>query len=531
MSKFRALLLLHFQALLAALRVGGSKKRAVSGWVTLGLMGVLCLYLSGVFTLAMARELARAGMLPVLLLVMGAAAVGMGLVFTLFAVQGVVYGGRDSDLLFSLPVSQFSILLSKLLAVYLENLVFTLLALAPAGAAWLVWGGGGGALFAARLALGGLALALLPTLLALAGGFVLSWLSGRLPGRAVWGTLVYGAFLALVMVSSFRLDGWLSGIALRAEALQAAFRGWGWPLLLFARGVAGDWGALALFLLVCLVPFLLVCWLLSRRYQAVVTALNARGARADYRLGRLSGAGPVRALIRKEARRFFGTPIYLFNAGFGLILLVGGSAYALLRREQVLGVLASLEAAGVRLPLPALAAGAMALLLATSAEVTGCSISLEGEKLWILKEAPLGPGALFGGKVGFFLALSLPCAAAACVCLGLALSLPVWQWGALFLLEGLLCLCLGEGGLLINLIFPRLDAPNDTVVVKQSASALVSTLGGLALAAALAGLYALTQGALGVWGSLALCGGALLAAAGALALALRRAGWRLFLQL
>ena len=77
MSKFRALLLLHFQALLAALRVGGSKKRAVSGWVTLALMGVLCLYLSGVFTLAMARELAQAGMLPVLLLVMGAGLAGL----------------------------------------------------------------------------------------------------------------------------------------------------------------------------------------------------------------------------------------------------------------------------------------------------------------------------------------------------------------------------------------------------------------------------------------------------------------------
>ena len=531
MGKFRALLGLHFKALLATLRVGGSKKRAASGWVTLGLMGALCLYVSGVYTLAMARDLAQAGMLPVLLLVMPAMAVAAGLMFTLFAVQGVVYSGKDSDLILSLPVSQFSILLSKLLAVYLENLAFTLLILAPVGAAWLYYGGGGGVLFLARLILGGLFLALLPTLLALVGGFVLSWLSSRLPGRAVWSTLLYFLFLALVVVGSLRMSTGLTDIAAQAQGIEDLFRGWGWPLILFARGVEGAWGALGGFMLLCTAPFLAVCWLFSRRYQAIVTSLSARSARADYRLGRLSGTGPVRALMKKEARRFFGTPIYLFNAGFGLVLLVGMSVYALFQREQLLGMLAAMEQMGIRLPLAPLLAGAMGLLLATTAEVTGCSISLEGENLWILKEAPLGPGPLFGAKVGFFLALTLPCAAVACLLLGAAFGLPVWQWAVLFLLEGLLCLCIGQGGLMINLCFPKLDAVNDTVVVKQSASALVCLLGGLGLAAGLAGLYVLTQGLLGPWGALALCGLVLRAADLGLGAALRSAGWRLFMQL
>ena len=42
---------------------------------------------------------------------------------------------------------------------------------------------------------------------------------------------------------------------------------------------------------------------------------------------------------------------------------------------------------------------------------------------------------------------------------------------------------MAQGGLLANLRFPKLDAPNDTVVVKQSAAVLITMFGSWALLA------------------------------------------------
>ena len=67
--------------------------------------------------------------------------------------------------------------------------------------------------------------------------------------------------------------------------------------------------------------------------------------------------------------------------------------------------------------------------------ITASSISLEGQNLWILREAPLSPGMIFSAKVGFQLALTLPClgVGTAGLAWGLGLSAP----------EGAALLCAG----------------------------------------------------------------------------------------
>ena len=63
-------------------------------------------------------------------------------------------------------------------------------------------------------------------------------------------------------------------------------------------------------------------------------------------------------------------------------------------------------------------------------------------------------------------------------------------------------------GLAVNLLFPKMDAPNDTIVVKQSVSALIGALGGWVILAAAVGGYFLfgrlmpVAGYMAVWGVL-----------------------------
>lgn len=530
MRKFLILAKAQLRLLLTSFHIGGSRKKAFSGWAALLLAAGLCVYVSGMYSFALGGQLAEAGYLELLLLLMPAMAAIAGLVFTAFAAQGVVFGGRDADLLLSMPVSAFTVLLAKLMALYAENLVFCTFLVLPAGAAWLWFGGEGGILFALRLIIGIPFLTMLPTVLSLAAGFLLSWLGGRFANRKAVNLLLYGLMTAAVFFLAVQVNAGISAIAAGAMGaeLTGMFTGWGVPFRLFQRGVCGDWETLVMFCLLSLVPVLLAAWLFAKNYQQVLTGLNSHGKRAAYRLGCLHAAGRRKALLRKESARYFGTPIYLFNTGIGLIMLIiAGVAAAVMGgslQEQ-------LAMAGLGdFPLLTLSAAVIGFMLSTVA-ITGSSISLEGQNLWILREAPVSAREALDVKAGFQLLLTCPCLlfCSAGLAWGLELRLAEGAVLAVFGLAfaGFTALL----GLTVNLLFPKLDAVNDTAVVKQSVAAMLSTLGGMGTALASAGLVLGLTDVVGELISLAGCAVILLAGGGILLRWLHTRGAERFAQL
>ncbi len=510
MRKFFLLAKVQLRALLSSFRVGGGKNRAFSGWAVLLLMAGLCLYISGSYSFALGGQLAAIGCLDLLLLMMPAMAVMAGLMFTAFAAQGVVFGGRDADLLLSMPVSAFTVLLAKLTALYMENLVFCVFLVLPAGAAWLWFGGGGGIMFTARLAVGTLFLTLLPSVLSLAAGFLLSWLGGRFGNRKGLHLLLYALLLGVVFFFIFQFNAGVSAVAAGSTGGSPGkmLMGWGLPFQLFQRGVCGDWETLAMFCLLAAAPAVLAAWLFARHYQAVLTGLHSHGKRTAYRLDRLQAAGRRKSLIRKEAARYFGTPIYLFNTGIGLILMVlAGGAAAVMGRK----LLDQLALAGLGdFPLLTSAAGVIGFLLSTVA-VSGSSISLEGRYLWILKEAPVSAKEILDVKAGFQLLLCCPCVAVCATGLAFGLGLTAAEGFVLAAFGTAFALFTAPVGLAVNLLFPKLDAVNDMVVVKQSLAAMLSTFGGMGAALACAGLVWALSGMVGEIGALGSCAAVLLA--------------------
>ena len=153
---------------------------------------------------------------------------------------------------------------------------------------------------------------------------------------------------------------------------------------------------------------------------------------------------------------------------WGLDYYASGSAGDMSR--ELLDLLAQM---GGVFPVLPLVAGIMGFCLSMSV-ICAPSISLEGRCLWILREAPVGESVLLWGKAGFQMLLTVPCTLAAVACLTWALALPVWQ--GVVLLAGLLAFDVGHAcfGMLMGLAFPKLDAANDTLVIKQSMAVMLA---------------------------------------------------------
>ena len=152
-------------------------------------------------------------------------------------------------------------------------------------------------------------------------GAAVAFLSAKVSrGKALGQNLVMAVFFVAVFWFSFQLNGMIGELAAQAGEIKAGM-GWAAPLLWMADGVLGNWGLLLAFLACCVVPFVLVALVLGRVYRRAVTAFQSKAARSDYKLSAQSAAGQRNALLRKEAKRFFGTPIYFWNAGIGLSLI------------------------------------------------------------------------------------------------------------------------------------------------------------------------------------------------------------------
>ena len=501
MKKFLALMRVSFRGMIFSANPSSkAKKKSASSIGFLALMSLLMLYIGGVYSFSFAQIFSMFGRTDLILTLLGLISVAMCFLFGVISASGFVFGGKDNDILLAMPVGTFPILLSKVLSLYLENIVFTLFILLPAGGVYLYFTGFS-ALFIPIFLLCVLFLPLLPSALSLLLGFLFTYIQSKVRHKALVNNLLYLVFFGLVFGLSFGLSG--SMAAGGDPSIIGVFEhatGWALPLVWMTQALtAHSLVSLVLFLLSCAAPFFLIVWVFSLFYKKILTRLVSVQVRHDYKLQQMRGGKPFAALYKKELRRLFGTPIYLMNSGLGALMLLGGGIYAFVAKGKIASALASLPGAASGMLVAGAAVVAFCILISST---TCASISLEGNRLWILREAPVPIETIFAAKILTNCTLMVPAVligvpfGAAGLGLGITDTL-------LLLVLGLSCAMLTSfGGLFLNLLWPKLDAVNDTVVVKRSMSVMIMTFGGIGLIAAGAGLFYLLVGPLGLQGAL-----------------------------
>lgn len=488
MSRFLTLLRLNFKAMLAAIALGGRKKKAFTGWGALALIAGLGVYMSAIYSFAMSQALLMSGGLWLLPGMMAILSALMSFLLTMFSAGGMIFGNKDADFMLALPVSAFEVMLSKILALCIENLVMAEFIMIPMAVVYLINGGSSGALFVVLTIVAAAFLSLLPTTLGVIVGYVFALISGKLRRKALIQNILYILFFGFIMVGSFRINTIFSALATGTQGVERAFSGWLLPFGLFTKAVGGDLLSLLLFIAITVLPLLLIVWLFSRRYKSIITSLFSHMVRSDYKLGTVQSASQFSALLHKESARFFGTPAYMINSGFGIIMGLLAAGAAVVKRDMLLGILSEIGGSGL-MPVQLLAV--VMCFMAATVNTTCVSISLEGRNLWILKEAPISARTLFGAKALFNLIVSLPVMLICTLVLGWALEIPAAQVAMVAALLAVICCYVAVSGLMFNLLFPKLDADNETIVIKQSASAMLGILGGMLLVVALAVIYGL----------------------------------------
>lgn len=478
MKPFLALLKVSSLGMLyATSQMGRKKNTRLSGLGILFFLGGIMLVISIGYSVSLALAFRMLGGMDIMLKNSIALAFIFPILIVFLAAQSMIFGTKDVDILFSLPVSAFSIMMSRISALYLESLFMSALLLLPASISYALFGGSVGWQFFPMIILLCIFGAFVPVLVSLLFAFFLSFIVARLPHKNLFiillsvlflvGTLLFGFTMSSTMQGATPTD--IAGIRQAVDAIS--------PLLWAYNMTQGSLVALGQILCISLLPFLLCVWLFSRSYKNILTKLASHKLRTDFKLGQKKARSPLGALLGKEARKFFGTPIYFMNSGVGSLLMILFAGGAALNRGKIQAFFQNDLAQQLQVDMQVFLLPVLLFSLCFMCGISfisSVSISLEGRNLWVLKSAPLSTAQIFTAKAGFNILVNGVTALLTIPLIGWAFSLDVLLTLLLLLQVVLFASLTALTGLLVNLRFPRLDAENETIVVKQSASVLVS---------------------------------------------------------
>lgn len=234
--------------------------------------------------------------------------------------QAQLYDAKDNELLLSMPIPPKYILLTRIAMLFTTTAGYTLAVLLPAFGIYAFSYGA-----SATMIIGWLftfvALSLISQSVCCALGWVLHKLLSRLRNKAVVSLLYMVIFMAVYWYFYANVNSFLSGIVMQGTQIAGAMK-YVWPL--YAIGMACG-GSLLHTLLVTLLSAAIALFTLWRLSASFISSVRTSGAKAGakHKSGKASAKQrtPVLSVAHKEQRKFFTSPAYLMNFGFGLVVI------------------------------------------------------------------------------------------------------------------------------------------------------------------------------------------------------------------
>ncbi|MBQ2605082.1 MAG: hypothetical protein VZR27_07610 [Acutalibacteraceae bacterium] len=394
------------------------------------------------------------------------------LVGTVFAAQSYLFESTDNELLLSMPIRPSDVLLSRMLALYVLNLVYSTIILLPVGLAYGIFFGYSIITFICYI----ITLMIVPSLstgLCCIFGFVVGKITQIIPNKNIM-TVIFG-FATIAVVAALGLNLGPIVVALMNYIEIIAYNVRELIVPLYWYGLASNegmfWGILPI-ILVCIGLPSLVFWFLSIKFLKLVTKKTAM-KKKKYVEKPMKKTGLQYALIKKELGYFLSIPAYVMNSGLSTIMSIF-LGIGIIMRGDVITEWMPILFPDASSSLMGLAIGSSLALCCTINDVTAPSISLEGKTIWLLKSTPIDPMKVFWGKALLSPIVSLPGVIFTSLASALTLELSSFDVAFIIIIPMISCLFSGFLGICINLKIPRFDWSTEITVIKQSLSVIVT---------------------------------------------------------
>ena len=408
----------------------------------------------------------------------------MTLVEGIYKSGNLLFNCRDDNLLLSLPIKKSTVLFIRVFKFYIFELLYNSIFLLPAMVCYAIHTNPNINYYVVSV-IGLLLLPIIPILLSCIIGSIISYFSSKFKGKNYAQTIITMIFLLGIMYLSFNTNNLLSDIAKNASNINDFITKIYYPAGTFIELVNNySFIKLSEFILVNLVLFVITIILIGKIYFNINSSIKSVKTNKKNSNYLIKTNSPLKALIKKEFNRFINSTVFVTNAGFGLVLFIIGCIAIVIKYDDIIKMLMQsnigLTIDFINNNLPILMFG-LICFASFMTSITSSMISLEGKSFNILKSLPVNPFIIIKSKVLAAVLIMIPFMIIGDLIIFIRFGFDLLSIILLLIASILFPLISETIGIIVNLKYPRMDAKNDTEVVKQSMSSMISVFIGMGL--------------------------------------------------
>lgn len=402
--------------------------------------------------------------------------------------QGILFEAKDNDLLFSLPIKKSHIFFTRVFKLLTFQFIYNAVFMIPAIVVYAIYEKTNVYFYILSLVML-IILPIIPTIIGCIFGYIVKAISSRFKSRNIVQIVTTMLLLLGIFYISANMQNFIENLVQNATSINDMITKIYYPAGLYINLIQ-RFNIIEFVLLIAtsIIPGILFIYIASIFYFKIISRL--KGSRAvkpkkDSKIdeNNVKVRTPLIALIRKELKRFFTSPVFIINAGFALVLLAVFTVALSINARGIIESFIAQDELGidVELALNFVPKIYLAVLAFTSCLtcITCSMISLEGKAFNILKSLPVGASKILLAKLLTSCIISMPVIFVCDIAFFVIFKPAIIDILQIILATAIIPIFVGLLGLLANLKYPKMNAASDTEVVKQSMSSFISVFSGI----------------------------------------------------
>jgi len=430
---------------------------------------VFLMSISGIYSYFYGVMLAEAGHAELLIGIMMSAVSVLILFTSVYKVKGTIFGFKSYDMFMSFPVETWKIVSSRLLLLYLVNIIFTVIIMLPCTVVYGILVKPSVVFYILSLA-GMFFIPLVPITIASAAGTILFYASSKFKHSNILSIVFFIFIFGAVMIFSFSISSneeLITANEMLVNNMKSTY-----PLAkLYIEAITEyNLKSYIYFIIISFLSFALFSALVGMLFKKINTSINTFKKSDNYKISHIKKKSAYMAVYYKDLKRLLTSPAYLMNTCITIIMMIIAALVTFFMKPEEIMQLLKIAAQEdtVKWAVPFLLS-----IMAAMAYITACSISLEGNNLWLLKSIPISANDIFNAKAKVNLSVTIPFILLCSVIFKFTLDMNIYQFLSSIIMPASVSFMFSYLGIAINLKFPKFDWTNEVAVIKQGLSSML----------------------------------------------------------
>ncbi len=406
---------------------------------------------------------------------------------SIFLTHHEIYEAKDNELLLSMPIKNSDVLLSRVFTILILNYLYESVIALPA---FYIYVTNIGMSVMEIMMFIGVFLTLPLFVLALSCFF--SWILAHIlvkihRFKTMIAVILFVAVFALYMYAVNSLQVYMAWLIENGKSIAEAIENSVFPLYHLSLALTqGNIMSFMIYLLCALLPFVLVIYLLSVNFIKMATT-KPKVKKAIYKAKPMKQNTIFKALVIREVKHFTSNAMVMLNGAMGIILCIIASVAILFYQDEIHMIVQIPQIQEFITPVLCL----MIIAVSSLNMISASSISLEGDRFWIIKALPITTKDILNSKLAMHAIFCIPGGLLLSIVLIFVTKIGIIESLFVVIVPILFTLLIDFLGLVLNLWKPKFDWVNETVCVKQSLPVVLTMFISMGIAVVIAMVYGL----------------------------------------